>query len=78
MAKAVPIDKMFKKLSTIIAASLYLALFIPQIAVAQFVNFACEIYGEEDIASDLWLIDLSREIAIHQAGREYGKIMQWR
>ena len=68
---------MLKKLSTIIAASLYLALFIPQTAVAEFVNFSCELYGEEGISSDLWLVDPSREIAIHRAGSKFGKIYDY-
>ena len=68
---------MLKKLSTIIAASLYLALFIPQTAVAEFVSFSCELYGEEGISSDLWLVDPSRKIAIHQAGSKFGKIYNY-
>ena len=46
-------------------------------ANAKFINFACELYGEEGIASDLWVIDPSQKIAIHEAASEYGKIKQY-
>ena len=48
---------MLNRLIKIVTLGFCLAFSLPQMAVAQFVNFSCEIYGEEGIASDLWVID---------------------
>ena len=68
---------MLNRLTAIVALGFCLALSLPQMANAKFINFACELYGEEGIASDLWMIDTSQNIAIHEAGSEYGKIRQY-
>ena len=68
---------MLNRLTAIVALGFCLALSLPQMANAKFINFACELYGEEGIASDLWMIDTSQKIAIHEAGSEYGKIRQY-
>ena len=68
---------MLIRLTAIVALGFCLALSLPQMANAKFINFACELYGEEGIASDLWRVDPSQKIAIHQAGSEYGKIRQY-
>ena len=68
---------MFNQLIKIITLGFCLAFSLPQMANAKFIDFACELYGEEGIASDWWRIDSSQKIAIHQAGSEYGKIRQY-
>ena len=68
---------MLNRLTAIVALGFCLALSLPQMANAKFIDFACELYGEEGIASDWWRIDSSQKIAIHQAGSEYGKIRQY-
>ncbi len=68
---------MLNRLTAIVALGFCLAFSLPQMANAKFINFACELYGEEGIASDLWMIDTSQKIAIHEAGSEYGKIRQY-
>ena len=68
---------MLNQLIKIVTLGFCLAFSLPQMANAKFINFACELYGEEGIASDLWMIDTSQKIAIHEAGSEYGKIRQY-
>ena len=68
---------MLNRLIKIVTLGFCLAFSLPQIVNAKFINFACELYGEEGIASDLWMIDTSQKIAIHEAGSEYGKIRQY-
>ena len=68
---------MLNRLIKIVTLGLCLAFILPQVANAKFIDFACELYGEEGIASDWWRIDSSQKIAIHQAGSEYGKIRQY-
>ena len=68
---------MLNRLIKIVTLGFCLAFILPQMANAKFINFACELYGEEGIASDLWVIDPSQKIAIHEAASEYGKIKQY-
>ncbi len=68
---------MLNRLIKIVTLGFCLAFSLPQMANAKFIDFACELYGEEGIASDWWRIDSSQKIAIHQAGSEYGKIRQY-
>ncbi len=68
---------MLNRLIKIVTLGFCLAFCLPQMANAKFIDFACELYGEEGIASDWWRIDSSQKIAIHQAGSEYGKIRQY-
>lgn len=68
---------MLNRLTAIVVLGFCLAFSLPQMANAKFTNLACELYGEEGIASDLWMIDPLQKIAIHEAGSEYGKIRQY-
>ena len=68
---------MLNRLTVIVALGFCLAFSLPQMANAKFINFDCELYGEEGIASDLWRIDTSQKIAIHEAGSQNGKIRQY-
>ena len=61
---------MLNQLLKIVTLGFCMAFSLPQMANAKFIDFACELYGEEGIASDWWRIDSSQKIAIHQAGSE--------
>jgi len=70
-------SKMFYRLFKVIILSLFFTFNFVQSVNAKYINFACELFGEEGIASDLWVIDPSKKIAIHQAGSEYGEVKKY-
>ena len=62
-----------KKYPTIIIF-IFFCLCLVKNSKAETLDFACQFYGEEGLAADLWIVDKSLPYVLHKAGSQFGKI----